>query len=110
MLLRLVRFAYIGMRPIRHTFAYRPESKLVKNDGARRTMFRIGPVHAQGNGSGVSGTEPERTARYRDLLYARTGVGFHRSHRNRLRTCAYPAGIKRMSRGASRPHGISSGR
>jgi len=35
------------------------------------TMFRMGPVHARDNGSGVSSTEPERTARYRDLLYAR---------------------------------------
>ena len=49
-------------------------------DGERRTMFRMGPghamfrmgpVHARDNGPGVSGTEPERTARHRDLLYAR---------------------------------------
>jgi len=46
-------------------------------------MLRIGLVHARDNGQGVSGAEPERTARYRDLLYARTGIGCHRSHRNR---------------------------
>ena len=45
--------------------------KLLEIDGERRTMFRMGPVHARDNGPGVSGTEPERTARYRDLLYAR---------------------------------------
>jgi len=44
---------------------------LLKTDGDRRTMFRIGPVHARDNGPGVSGTEPERAARYRVLLYAR---------------------------------------
>ena len=44
---------------------------LLKIDGERRTMFRMGPVHARDNGLGVSGTEPERTARHRDLLYAR---------------------------------------
>jgi len=64
MLLRLVRFIYIGMRPIPHTSAYKIESKLLKTDGARRTIFRMGPVHAQDNGQGVSDTEPERTARY----------------------------------------------
>ena len=41
---------------------------LLKIDGERRTMFRMGPVD---NDPGVSGTEPERTARHRDLLYAR---------------------------------------
>ena len=44
---------------------------LLKIDGERRTMFRMGPVHARDNGPGVSSTESERTARYRDLLYAR---------------------------------------
>ena len=34
-------------------------------------MFIMGPVHARDNGPGLSGTEPERTARHRDLLYAR---------------------------------------
>jgi len=43
---------------------------LLKIDGERRTMFKVGPVHALDNGPGVSGTEPERTARYRDLLYS----------------------------------------
>ena len=44
---------------------------LLKTDEERRTMFRMGLVHAQDNGPGVSGTERERTVRYRDLLYAR---------------------------------------
>ena len=44
---------------------------LWKIDGERRTMFRIGLVHTRDNGPVVSGTEPERTARHRDLLYAR---------------------------------------
>ena len=30
-------------------------------------MLWMGPVHARDNGSGVSGAEPERTARYWDL-------------------------------------------
>ena len=70
MLLRLIRFIYVGMCPIPHTSAYRPKSKLLKTDGDRRTMLRMGPVHAQDNGQGVSSAEPERTARYEDLLYA----------------------------------------
>ena len=44
---------------------------LLEIDGERRTMFRMGPVHARDNGPGVFGTESERTARHRDLLYAR---------------------------------------
>jgi len=64
MLLRLVRFVYIIMRPIPYTSTYRPESRLLKTDGAWRTMFRMGPVHARDNGPGVSGTEPKRTAKY----------------------------------------------
>jgi len=44
---------------------------LLEIDGERRTMFRVGLVLAQENGPGVSGTEPERTARYRVLPYAR---------------------------------------
>ena len=60
------------MPPISHTSAYRPDSKLLESDGAQRTIFRMGPVHARDNGPGVSGTELERTARYRDLLYAQT--------------------------------------
>jgi len=35
-------------------------------------MFRMGLVHAQDSGPGVSGIQPERTASYHDLLYART--------------------------------------
>ena len=44
---------------------------LLKTNGDRRTTFRMGPVHVRDNSSGVFGTEPERTARYRVLLYAR---------------------------------------
>ena len=74
------------MHPIPHTSAYRTESKLLETDGDRRTMFRMGLVRARDNGQGVSGTELERIARYQDLLYARIGIGCHRSHRNRLRS------------------------
>jgi len=42
-------------------------------------MFRMGPVHARDNGPKVFGAELERTARYRDLLYARVGIGYRRS-------------------------------
>ena len=52
----------------------------------------MGLVYARDNGPGVSDAELERTPRYRDLLYARTGVGYRRSHRNRLRACAYSVG------------------
>jgi len=41
---------------------------LLETDEDRRTMFRMGPVHTRDNGPRVSGTGPERTARYRDLL------------------------------------------
>ena len=34
------------MCPIPHTSVYRPESKLLETDGDRRTMLRMGPVHA----------------------------------------------------------------
>jgi len=60
-------------------------------------------LHARDNGQGVSDAEPERTARYRDLLYARTGIG-----------CPAPTGVGRGaygttgrqgSRGVSAPHG-----
>jgi len=59
------------MCPIPHTLAYRPESKLLKTDGDRRIILRMDPVHTRDNGQGLSGTEPERTSMYRDLLYAR---------------------------------------
>ena len=49
-------------------------------------------IHARDNILGVSGAELECTVRYRDLLYARRGVRYHRSHRNRLKSCAYSAG------------------
>jgi len=71
------------MRPIPHISAYRPESKLLETDGARRTIFKMGLVHAWDNDPGVSGTEPERTARFRDLLYAQTGL-IIRPNRNRV--------------------------
>ena len=32
---------------------------LLKTDGDRRTMFRMGPVYARDNGPGVSGTGAE---------------------------------------------------
>jgi len=64
---------------IPHTLAYRQESKLLKTEGDQRTMLRMGFVHAWDNGQGVCGTDPESIARYRDLLYARTGIGCHRS-------------------------------
>jgi len=85
MLLRFVQFVYISMRLISHTSAYRPESKLLVTEGDRWIMFKMGPVHARDNGQGVSDTESECTARYRDLLYARIGIECHRSHRNRPR-------------------------
>ena len=44
---------------------------LLEIDGERRTMFRMGPVHARDNGLGVSSTEPERTTKHWNLLYAR---------------------------------------
>jgi len=44
---------------------------LLEIDGERQTMFRMSPVHARDNSPGVSGTELKRTARHRDLLYAR---------------------------------------
>jgi len=59
------------MCPIPHTSAYRPKSKLLETDGDQRTLLRMAPLHARDNGQGVSSTEPERTDRYRDLLYAR---------------------------------------
>ena len=52
---------------------------LLKTDGERRTMFRAGPVHTRDNGPGVSGTEPERTAWYRVLLYARKVLVYART-------------------------------
>jgi len=60
-------------------------------------MFRMGLVHTRDNGLGVSGAEPERTSRNRDLLYARTGIAYRISNRNRPRTCAYLAGINKRS-------------
>ena len=105
MLLLIIKthlIVYIGMCPIPHTSAYRSKSKLLETDGDRRIMLKMGPVHDRDNGQGVSGTELERTARYRDLLYARIGVEYRRSCRNRPRACAYPTGINR-SRGASTP-------
>ena len=73
-------------------------------------MFRMGPVLARDNNHGVSGAEPERIAKYQDLLYAQTGIRFHRSHRNKHKACACRARINRRSMGASTPHGIPSDR
>ena len=58
-------------------------SWLLEIDGERRTMFRMGPVHAWDNGPGVSGIEPECTARDWDLLYARRSLSI-RPNRNRV--------------------------
>ena len=44
---------------------------LLETNEDRRTMFRMGPVHARDNDLGVSDTEPECTARYQILLYVR---------------------------------------
>jgi len=73
------------MRPIPHISTCKLESKLLKTDGDRWTIFRMGPVHAQDNNPWVSGIESERAARYRDLLCAWTGIGCHRSHKNKRR-------------------------
>ena len=66
-------------------------------------MLRMGPVHAWDNGQGVSGTEPERTARYRDLLYARTGIGV--TAPTGISPGAYGTTGRQGSTGASTPHG-----
>jgi len=65
-------------------------------------MLRMGPVHARDNGQGVFGIEPERIARYQDFLYARIGIGCHRSHRNS--PGAYGITGRQGSRGASTSH------
>jgi len=91
------------MRPIAHTSAYRPESKLLKADRDWWTILRMGLVDARDNGQGVSGTEQERTARYRDLLYARIRIECHRFHRNM--PGAYGTPSRQRSRSASTPHG-----
>jgi len=44
---------------------------LLKIDGHRRIMFRMGHVHVRDNSPGVSGIEPKCTVGYRVLLYAR---------------------------------------
>ena len=56
-------------------------------------MFSMGPVLAQNNDHGVSGTEPECTARPQELIVRSNGIGYYRSYRNRLKACAYPGGI-----------------
>ena len=91
------------MPPISHTSVYRPDSKLLESDGYRRTMLRMGPVHARDNGQGVSSIEPERTARYRDLLYAQTGIGCHIP--TGIGLGAYDITGRKRSRGASTSHG-----
>ena len=52
-------------------------------------MISMGPVHARDSSLGLSSAEPERTARYRDLLRARTGIAYCRSHKNRPRACGH---------------------
>ena len=44
------------------------------------------------------------------LIVRLTGIGYHKSHRNRPRACAYAAGINRRDSGTSTPHGIPGGR
>jgi len=51
----------------------------VETDGVRQTMFSQGPMLARDNGSRVSCTESGYTARYQDLLIARTGVQYCRT-------------------------------
>jgi len=72
----------------------------------------MGLVHAWDNGLGVSGAEVERTARYRDISYAQTWVGYRRSRGNKPRACAYPVGKRknRRGKGVSTPHGSPGGR
>ena len=48
----------------------------------------------------VFGTEPKCTARYQDLLYTRTGIGCHRSNRNRSRDLWH---IEKVIRGVGVP-------
>jgi len=43
---------------------------LLETDRARRTMFKMSPVHTQSNDPEISGTEPEHTVGYRVLSYA----------------------------------------
>ena len=61
-------------RHISHTIYLRIQVErgwLLEADGDQRTMFRMGPMHARDNSPGVPSTEPECTARYQVLLYAR---------------------------------------
>ena len=66
-------------------------------------MLRMGPVYARDNGQEVSDIEPERTTRYRDLLYAQTGIGCHRS--TGIGLGAYGTSGRQGSRGTSTPYG-----
>ena len=90
------------MRLISHTSAYKLESKLLEADRDRQTMFRMGSVRAQDNSRGVSGIEPERTARYQDLLYAR--MEYDVTALIRIGPGAYGTPRRKGSRGANRPH------
>ena len=56
-------------------------------------MYSMGPVLARDNDHGISGAEPERTARYQGLIVRPNEIGYRRFHRNRFKTCAYPGGI-----------------
>ena len=74
-------------------------------------MFRMGSVHAQDNGPGVSGTEPERTVGT-GSYYMPVGLSI-RPNRNRVSPLSkeiYPGDYstpdrRQGSRGASPPHG-----
>jgi len=101
-------------RYMSHTIYLRTQVErgwLLETDGYRRTMFRMGLMHARDNSPGVSGTEPERTGRYR-VLHMPVGLSI-RPNRNRVSPLLkgiYPGnystpGRRQRSRGASTPHG-----
>ena len=71
-------------------------------------MFNMGPVLARDNDHGVSGAEPECTARYRELIVCPNGIGYRRSHINKPKVI--PGRNNRRSRGVSTLHGIPGGR
>ena len=77
LLLRLVQFICFDICRVQVERGW-----LLETDGDRRTMFRMGPVHARDNGPGLSGTEPERTARHR-IYYMPEGLIIH-PYRNRV--------------------------
>ena len=56
-------------------------------------MFGMGPVLARDNDHGVSDAKPEHTAKHQELIVRPNGLDYSRSHRNKLKACAYPGGI-----------------